>query len=286
MAIRIDGKETSAALKAELKEKIDAFVEKNGFAPGLAVVIVGNNPASAVYVRNKENACAAVGILSKTFRLPEETTEEELLSLIKKLNQDETLHGILVQLPLPKQISEEHVIATISPEKDVDAFHAENVGKIMTGNYHFLPCTPAGVMALLDRYGIEVEGKRCVVIGRSNIVGKPQALLLLERNGTVTVCHSRTKNLSEITREADILVAAIGRAKFVTADMVKEGATVIDVGINRLDDGTLAGDVDFDAVEKKAYAITPVPGGVGPMTVTMLLYNTLTAANEYLTRKK
>ena len=285
MAIRIDGKETSAALKAELKEKIDAFVEKNGFAPGLAVVIVGNNPASAVYVRNKENACAAVGILSKTFRLPEETTEEELLSLIKKLNQDETLHGILVQLPLPKQISEERVIATISPEKDVDAFHAENVGKIMTGNYHFLPCTPAGVMALLDRYGIEVEGKRCVVIGRSNIVGKPQALLLLERNGTVTVCHSRTKNLSEITREADILVAAIGRAKFVTADMVKEGATVIDVGINRLDDGTLAGDVDFDAVEKKAYAITPVPGGVGPMTVTMLLYNTLTAANEYLARK-
>ena len=286
MAIRIDGKETSAALKAELKEKIDVFVEKNGFAPGLAVVIVGNNPASAVYVRNKENACAAVGILSKTFRLPEETTEEELLSLIKKLNEDESLHGILVQLPLPKQISEERVIATISPEKDVDAFHAENVGKIMTGNYHFLPCTPAGVMALLDRYGIEVEGKRCVVIGRSNIVGKPQALLLLERNGTVTVCHSRTKNLSEITREADILVAAIGRAKFVTADMVKEGATVIDVGINRLDDGTLAGDVDFDAVEKKAYAITPVPGGVGPMTVTMLLYNTLTAANEYLARKK
>ncbi len=286
MAIRIDGKETSAALKAELKEKIDVFVEKNGFAPGLAVVIVGNNPASAVYVRNKENACAAVGILSKTFRLPEETTEEELLSLIKKLNEDESLHGILVQLPLPKQISEERVIATISPLKDVDAFHAENVGKIMTGNYHFLPCTPAGVMALLDRYGIEVEGKRCVVIGRSNIVGKPQALLLLERNGTVTVCHSRTKNLSEITREADILVAAIGRAKFVTADMVKEGATVIDVGINRLDDGTLAGDVDFDAVEKKAYAITPVPGGVGPMTVTMLLYNTLTAANEYLARKK
>lgn len=286
MAIRIDGKETSAALKAELKEKIDVFVEKNGFAPGLAVVIVGNNPASAVYVRNKENACAAVGILSKTFRLPEETTEEELLSLIKKLNEDESLHGILVQLPLPKQISEERVIATISPEKDVDAFHAENVGKIMTGNYHFLPCTPAGVMALLDRYGIEVEGKRCVVIGRSNIVGKPQALLLLERNGTVTVCHSRTKNLSEITREADILVAAIGRAKFVTADMIKEGATVIDVGINRLDDGTLAGDVDFDAVEKKAYAITPVPGGVGPMTVTMLLYNTLTAANEYLARKK
>ena len=286
MAIRIDGKATSVALKAELKEKIEAFVKENGFAPGLAVVIVGNNPASAVYVRNKENACAEVGILSKTFRLPEETTEAELLSLIEALNKDETLHGILVQLPLPKQISEERVIATISPKKDVDAFHAENVGKIMTGNYHFLPCTPAGVMALLDHYGIEVEGKRCVVIGRSNIVGKPQALLLLERNGTVTVCHSRTKNLAEITKEADILVAAIGRAKFVSADMVKEGATVIDVGINRLPDGTLAGDVDFDEVEKKAYAITPVPGGVGPMTVTMLLYNTLTAAKEYLLEKK
>ena len=285
MAIRIDGKETAALMKAELKEKIDAFVKENGFAPGLAVVIVGNNPASAVYVRNKENACAAVGILSKTFRLPEETTEEELVALIEKLNADETLHGILVQLPLPKQISEERIIATISPEKDVDAFHAENVGKIMTGNYHFLPCTPAGVMALLDRYGISVEGKSCVVIGRSNIVGKPQAMLLLERNGTVTVCHSRTKNLPEITRGADILVAAVGRAKFVTADMVKDGATVIDVGINRLSDGTLAGDVDFEAVEKKAYAITPVPGGVGPMTVTMLLYNTLTAANEYLERK-
>ena len=286
MAILIDGKETSAAMKAELKVKIDQFIEENGFAPGLAVVIVGNNPASAVYVRNKENACAAVGILSKTYRLPEETTEDELISLIEKLNADETLHGILVQLPLPKQISEERVIATISPDKDVDAFHAENVGKIMTGNYRFLPCTPAGVMALLDRYGIEVAGKRCVVIGRSNIVGKPQALLLLEKNGTVTVCHSKTKDLPSVTREADILVAAVGRANFVTADMVKEGATVIDVGINRLPDGTLAGDVAFSEVEKKAYAITPVPGGVGPMTVTMLLYNTLTAAREYLARKK
>ena len=286
MAIRIDGKETAALMKAELKEKIDVFVKENGFSPGLAVVIVGNNPASAVYVRNKENACAAVGILSKTFRLPEDTTEAELLSLIAQLNEDETLHGILVQLPLPKQISEERVIATISPKKDVDAFHAENVGKIMTGNYHFLPCTPAGVMALLDRYGVQVEGKRCVIIGRSNIVGKPQAMLLLEKNGTVTVCHSKTQNLPQIAREADILVAAVGRAKFVTADMVKEGATVIDVGINRLADGTLCGDVDFDAVEQKAYAITPVPGGVGPMTVTMLLYNTFTAANEYLLEKK
>ena len=280
MAILINGKETAAAMKAELKEKIEAFETKNGFAPGLAVVIVGNDPASAVYVRNKENACAAVGIRSKTFRLPEETTEEELLSLIRTLNADKDLHGILVQLPLPKQISEERVIATISPDKDVDAFHAENVGKIMTGNYRFVPCTPAGVMALLDRYDISVEGKRCVVIGRSNIGGKPQAMLLLEKNGTVTVCHSRTRDLPTVTREADILVAAVGRANFVTADMVKEGATVIDVGINRLADGTLCGDVAFDEVEKKAYAITPVPGGVGPMTVTMLLYNTLTAAMQ------
>jgi methylenetetrahydrofolate dehydrogenase (NADP+)/methenyltetrahydrofolate cyclohydrolase len=286
MAIRIDGKETSASMKAELKEKISAFKEENGFAPGLAVVIVGNDPASAVYVRNKENACAAVGIHSETFRLPQETTEEALLDLIQRLNADKSFHGILVQLPLPKQISEERVIATISPDKDVDAFHAENVGKIMTGNYRFLPCTPAGVMALLERYGITVEGKQCVVIGRSNIVGKPQAMLLLEKNGTVTICHSRTKNLASVTRGADILVAAVGRANFVTADMVKEGATVIDVGINRLSDGSLCGDVAFDEVEKKAYAITPVPGGVGPMTVTMLLFNTLTAAEEFLKRGK
>ncbi len=282
MAILIDGKATAAAMKAELKEKIEAFSAKNGFTPGLAVIIVGNDPASAVYVRNKENACAAVGIHSETFRLPEDTTEEELLALIRKLNTDEKLHGILVQLPLPKQISEERVIATISPRKDVDAFHAENVGRIMTGNYHFVPCTPAGVMALLERYNIEVQGKRCVVIGRSNIVGKPQAMLLLEKNGTVTVCHSRTQNLPSVTREADIIVAAVGRPNFVTADMVKEGATVIDVGINRLPDGKLCGDVAFEEVEKKAYAITPVPGGVGPMTVTMLLYNTLTAAEESL----
>ena len=204
------------------------------------------------------------------------------MALIAKLNLDKNVHGILVQLPLPKQISEERVIAAISPSKDVDAFHAENVGHIMIGNYQFLPCTPAGVMALLERYNIPVEGKNCVVIGRSNIVGKPQAMLLLEKNGTVTVCHSRTQNLADVTRQADILVAAVGRPKFVTADMVKEGATVIDVGINRLPDGTLCGDVDFAEIEKKAYAITPVPGGVGPMTVTMLLYNTLTAAEKSL----
>ena len=282
MAIIINGKETSALMKAELKEKIEAFVEKTGVTPGLAVIIVGDDPASAVYVRNKGNACAEVGIRSETIRMPAETTEEELLALIDHLNKDDATHGILVQLPLPKQISEERVIAAISPNKDVDAFHAENVGHIMIGNYRFLPCTPAGVMALLDRYGIEVAGKQCVVIGRSNIVGKPQALLLLEKNGTVTICHSKTKNLADIVRQADIVVAAVGRAKFVTADMVKEGATVIDVGINRLTDGSLCGDVDFTEVEKKAYAITPVPGGVGPMTVTMLLYNTLTAAEESL----
>lgn len=282
MAIIIDGKATSLAMKEELKVKIDTFVKENGFAPGLSVIIVGDDPASAVYVRNKENACAAVGIQSTTYRLPAETTEEELLSLISRLNANKDVHGILVQLPLPKQISEERVLAEISPNKDVDAFHAQNVGHIMIGNYRFLPCTPAGVMALLERYGISVEGKHCVVIGRSNIVGKPQAMLLLEKNGTVTICHSKTKNLADITRQADILVAAVGRANFVTADMVKEGATVIDVGINRLPGGTLCGDVAFSEVEKKAYAITPVPGGVGPMTVTMLLYNTLTAAQESL----
>ena len=282
MAIIIDGKATSLAMKEELKVKIDEFSAKNGFVPGLSVIIVGDDPASAVYVRNKENACAAVGIKSTTYRLPGETTEAELLSLISRLNADASVHGILVQLPLPKHISEEKVLATISPSKDVDAFHAENVGHIMIGNYQFLPCTPAGVMALLERYNIPVEGKNCVVIGRSNIVGKPQAMLLLEKNGTVTICHSRTKNLADITRQADILVAAVGRPKFVTADMVKEGATVIDVGINRLPEGTLCGDVDFTEIEKKAYAITPVPGGVGPMTVTMLLYNTLTAAEKTL----
>ncbi len=282
MAIIIDGKATSAALRAEIKEKVTAFVAQSGITPGLAVIIVGDDPASAVYVRNKENACREAGMHSKTFRLPAETTEEEVLSLIRALNEDNAFHGILVQLPLPKHISEENVILAIHPSKDVDAFHPVNVGRIMTGNYQFVPCTPAGVMALLDRYDISVEGKRCVVLGRSNIVGKPQALLLLERNGTVTVCHSRTRELASVVKQADIVVVAIGRPNFVTADMIKEGATVIDVGINRLPDGSLCGDVDFDAVAEKAYAITPVPGGVGPMTVTMLLCNTLRAAEESL----
>ena len=286
MATIIDGKLVSAQLRQELKEQTSAFIAKTGITPGLAVILVGDDPASAVYVRNKHRACEEVGMYSAVHTLPAETSEGELLALIDKLKADDAIHGILVQLPLPKHISEERVVLAIDPSKDVDAFHPSNVGKIMLGNYRFLPCTPAGVMALLRHYEIEVEGKHCVVVGRSNIVGKPQALFLLEKNGTVTVCHSRTKNLADITRQADILVAAVGRPRFITADMVKDGAVVIDVGINRLDDGTLAGDVDFDAVEKKAYAITPVPGGVGPMTVTMLLYNTLTAANEYLARKK
>lgn len=280
MATIIDGKLVSAQLRQELKEQTSAFIAKTGITPGLAVILVGDDPASAVYVRNKHRACEEVGMYSAVHKLPAETSEEELLALIDKLNDDDAIHGILVQLPLPKHISEERVVLAIDPSKDVDAFHPSNVGKIMLGNYRFLPCTPAGVMALLRHYEIEVEGKHCVVVGRSNIVGKPQALLLLEKNGTVTVCHSRTKNLADITRQADILVAAVGRPRFITADMVKDGAVVIDVGINRLPDGKLCGDVDFAAVEEKAAAITPVPGGVGPMTITMLLQNTLRAAEK------
>lgn len=239
------------------------------------MVIVGDNPASRVYVNNKKKACEYVGFESYEYALPEETTEEELLNLVEKLNNDEKVNGILVQLPLPEHINEEAVINKISPLKDVDAFHPQNVGKIMTGDYDFLPCTPAGVMELIKESGIDVCGKECVVLGRSNIVGKPQAMLLLHSNGTVTICHSRTQNLKEVTKRADILVAAIGKEKFVTADMVKEGAVVIDVGINRMADGKLCGDVDFEAVKEVAGAITPVPGGVGPMTIAMLMKNTL-----------
>ena len=280
MAIIIDGKAVSAKLRTELKEQVAELKSQKGITPGLAVILVGEDPASTVYVRNKHRACEEVGMYSAVYRLPESTTESELLALIDELNQATNIHGILVQLPLPKHISEERVVLAIDPSKDVDAFHPSNVGKIMLGNYRFLPCTPAGVMALLKHYDIEVAGKHCVVVGRSNIVGKPQALLLLEQNGTVTICHSKTKKLADITRQADILVAAVGRARFITADMVKEDAVVIDVGINRLDDGKLCGDVDFDAVKEKAMAITPVPGGVGPMTITMLLQNTLRAAES------
>ena len=281
MAQIIDGKKISKEIRAEIAEQTAAFKAERGYAPGLAVIIVGEDPASQVYVRNKKRACEEVGFYSESYELPAETTQNELLALIDKLNSDENIHGILCQLPLPKHLDETAVLLRIKPEKDVDAFHPYNVGKIMIGDYNFLPCTPAGVMALIQRSGVEVAGKSCVVIGRSNIVGKPMAMLLLHANGTVTICHSKTKNLKEICADADILVAGIGKANFVTADMVKEGAVVIDVGINRLPDGKLCGDVNFSEVEPKASYITPVPGGVGPMTITMLMQNTLTAAKVY-----
>lgn len=250
-------------------------ISKNGRTPGLAVVIVGDDPASRKYVNNKNRACEAVGMISREYALPAETTEAELLELVKTLNADDAIDGILVQLPLPKHIDEQTVINTINPEKDVDAFHPFNVGKIMTGNPTFLPCTPAGIMELIKLTGIDVRGKECVVVGRSNIVGKPMSMLLLAADGTVTVCHSRTQNLAEVTKRADILVVAVGRANMITADMVKPGAVVIDVGMNRLDDGTFVGDVKFDEVSEIAGAITPVPGGVGPMTIAMLMQNTV-----------
>ena len=246
--------------------------------PGLAVIIVGDDPASRVYVNNKKKACEEIGILSEEYALPKETKEEELLALIDRLNDDKKISGILVQLPLPECIDEEKVINRINPKKDVDAFHPVNVGKIMVGNYDFVPCTPAGVMELIAESGIEISGKECVVVGRSNIVGKPMSMLLLHKNGTVTVCHSKTKDLSSVTRRADILVVAVGRPNFVTGDMIKEGAVVIDVGINRLEDKKLVGDVEFESAQKVAGAITPVPGGVGPMTIAMLMKNTLKAA--------
>lgn len=280
MAEIINGKLVSSEIRAKIASEVADFKAEYGVTPGLAVVIVGSNPASLVYVRNKAKACAEVGIESFEIALPEETTEEELLRRVAELNSDPRVHGILVQLPLPAHINSESIINAISPDKDVDAFHPENVGKILIGNYSFLPCTPAGVMDLLDHYGIDVSGKKCVVLGRSNIVGKPMAHLLLERNGTVTVCHSRTKNLADETRAADILVVAIGRAEFVKADMVKPGAVVIDVGINRNADGKLVGDVEYASVSEVASHITPVPGGVGPMTITTLLKNTLRAAKK------
>ena len=277
MAQIIDGKKISADIRAEIKNEVEAIVAKGERAPGLAVIIVGEDPASQLYVRNKKRGCEEVGFYSEVYEMPAETTQEELNALVDKLNADEKIDGILCQLPLPKHLDENEVILRIDPRKDVDAFHPYNVGKIMIGDYSFLPCTPAGVMELLSRSGIDVSGKECVVVGRSNIVGKPQAMLLLHANGTVTVCHSRTRDLVAVCRRADILVAAIGKANFFGADMVKEGAVVIDVGMNRRADGKLTGDVNFAEVEPKASFITPVPGGVGPMTITMLLKNTLTA---------
>ena len=280
MAQIIDGKAVSAAVKAEVAEETAKLRDEKGLKVGLAVVIVGNDPASRVYVNNKKKACEAVGFQSYEYALEESTTQEQLLDLVNVLNRDDRVNGILVQLPLPKHIDEKAVINAISPDKDVDAFHPINVGKIMIGEYSFLPCTPAGVMRLIESTGTDITGKQCVVIGRSNIVGKPQAMLLLQKNGTVTICHSKTKNLKEICLGADILVVAIGRANFVTGDMIKEGAVVIDVGMNRLENGKLCGDVEFESTEKKASFITPVPGGVGPMTIAMLMKNTLTAAKQ------
>ncbi|MEG2852170.1 MAG: bifunctional methylenetetrahydrofolate dehydrogenase/methenyltetrahydrofolate cyclohydrolase FolD [Hydrogenoanaerobacterium sp.] len=278
MAVILDGKAVSAKVRQSIKTEVVALA-KNGIVPGLAVVIVGDDSASQVYVRNKEKACAEVGIYSEKYALPAQTTQDELLALVHRLNEDSKINGILVQLPLPKHLDENAVIEAISPMKDVDAFGAENVGRIMLGKYKFLPCTPAGVMELIAETGIDVCGKECVVVGRSNIVGKPMAMLLLHQNGTVTICHSRTKNLCELTRRADILVAAVGKAKFITGDMIKDGAVVIDVGMNRDENGKLCGDVDFASAEPKCSFITPVPGGVGPMTISMLLKNTVAAAN-------
>ena len=271
MAKLLMGKEVSARIKAELKTEVENL-KKEGINPGLAVIIVGEDPASQVYVRNKERACEECGIYSEKYALPAETTQEELLKLIDELNNKSSISGILVQLPVPKHIDEKTIINAIAPNKDVDAFHPVNVGKIMVGNYDFVPCTPAGVMELIKESGIDVSGKECV------IVGKPQAMLLLHQNGTVTICHSKTKNLAEKTKNADILVAAVGIPNFIKGDMIKEGAVVIDVGINRLENKKLCGDVEFESAEKVAGAITPVPGGVGPMTIAMLMKNTVKAA--------
>ena len=277
MAVLIDGKAVSAKVKAQVAQETEEL-KANGVCPGLAVVIVGDDPASRIYVNNKKKACAAAGIYSEEHALPGDTTQEELLDLIDALNKRKEIHGILVQSPLPKGLDEAAVVEKIDPEKDVDAFHAYNVGKIMQGKYTFLPCTPAGVIELIKSTGVDICGKQCVVIGRSDIVGKPMAMLLLHENGTVTICHSRTKNLGEIGKSADILVSAVGKAHFVTGDMVKPGAVVIDVGMNRDENGKLCGDVEFSEAEPVAGYITPVPGGVGPMTIAMLLKNTLTAA--------
>ena len=277
MAERIDGKAVSAAVRAQVAKEVEALAAE-GVGVTLAVVIVGDDPASRVYVNNKKKACAECGIRSEEYALPTETTQEELMRLVGELNARADVNGILVQLPLPRHLDEKQVIEAIDPQKDVDAFHPSNVGRIMIGDYHFLPCTPAGVMELIHSTGVQVEGADCVVIGRSNIVGKPMAMLMMHENATVTICHSRTRDLAQICRRADILIAAVGKAGFVTADMVKEGAVVIDVGMNRNADGKLCGDVDFAAVEPKASYITPVPGGVGPMTIAMLMKNTVMAA--------
>lgn len=277
MPLLIDGKKISTEIKDELKITVEEL-KKQGVETCLAVIQVGDDPASSIYVRNKKGACAYVGIESLSYELPEETTEEELVKLVKELNENDNVHGILVQLPLPKHINADTIIRTISPDKDVDGFHPESVGRLCIGEPGFVSCTPAGIIQLLKRFGIEIEGKECVVVGRSNIVGKPMSILLLRENGTVTITHSRTKDLKEVTGRADILVVAIGKPKFITADYVKEGAVVIDVGMHRNEENKLCGDVDFDDIKDKVSAITPVPGGVGPMTIAMLMYNCVEAA--------
>lgn len=281
MAQCIDGKAVSLSLRKKLQAQVEQL-KSQGITPGLAVVIVGDNPASRIYVNNKKQACQELGILSEEHALSRETTQEELLDLIQQLNVRKEIHGILVQLPLPEHLDEKRVIHSIDPDKDVDAFHPRNVGQIMIGDSRFVPCTPAGILELIDSTGIEVAGKECVVIGRSNIVGKPMALLMLHRNATVTICHSYTKDVAQVSRRGDILIAAVGKANFVGADMVKPGALVIDVGMNRDQNGKLCGDVDFAVVEPIAGWITPVPGGVGPMTITMLMQNTIVAASHHL----
>ena len=278
MAIKLDGKALAEKMRAQIREETESLARR----PTLAVILVGEDPASQVYVRNKEKDCVECGILSQGYRLPAQTSEAQLLELIDVLNENDRVDGILVQLPLPEHISQEKVLHAIRPDKDVDAFHPFNVGKIVTGEQGFLPCTPAGVMALLREYEIDIAGKDCVVVGRSNIVGRPMALLLLRENGTVTICHSKTAHLSEVTVRADILVSAVGKTGFITGDMVKEGAVVVDVAMNRDAEGKLCGDCVFDEVEKKASYITPVPGGVGPMTRLVLMQNTLAAANAHL----
>ncbi|MEX1000002.1 MAG: bifunctional methylenetetrahydrofolate dehydrogenase/methenyltetrahydrofolate cyclohydrolase FolD [Thermodesulfobacteriota bacterium] len=278
MAEIIDGKKVSEHIRAEIAEGVEKLKAKTGITPGLAAVLVGEDPASEIYVRNKRKACANAGMHSEEHKLPAETTEQELLNLVDRLNNDLNIHGILVQLPLPDHINEAKILRAVTPLKDVDGFHPYNVGLLVEGNPRFISCTPHGIIKMLEFYNIDIKGKQAVVVGRSNIVGKPVSMLLLHRHATVTICHSRTKPLDEVTRRADILVAAIGRANFITADMVKEGAVVIDVGINRNEEGKLTGDVDFEAVSQKASYITPVPGGVGPMTISMLLWNTLESA--------
>lgn len=281
MSIIMDGKATGAKVRGVLAQKTVEFKAKHGYAPGLAVIIVGDDPASKVYVRNKKKACEEIGYNSFEYALPEQTSESELLELIEKLNGDSSVHGILVQSPVPRHIDEKKIQSAILPQKDVDAFHPVNVGKIMIGDYDFVPCTPAGITELLDEYGIETSGKSCVVIGRSNIVGKPMAMLMLHKNCTVTVCHSKTPDVGAFTKNADIVIAAVGKAGFLTGEMIKDGAVVIDVGMNRNSEGKLCGDADFESCAKKASYITPVPGGVGPMTITMLMKNTLKSAELF-----